>query len=131
MAVSFVLDTSAYSAFNRGDGRLRSWIVPDSAITVPVIVVGELRAGFAVGSRTEENEALLQRFLDAPNVEVGLVSVSMSQRFADFFAQQRRAGRPVGSNDLWIAAMARELDLPVLTLDADFGRIAGVELVEV
>ena len=65
--MSFTLDTSAYSAFNRGDKRLRKWFTSDNDIIVPIIVIGELRAGFVAGGRRKENEDRLQGFLDSPN----------------------------------------------------------------
>ena len=58
--MSFTLDTSAYSAFNRGDKRLRAWFRSDNDIIVPSIVLGELRAGFIAGNRQNENEKLIQ-----------------------------------------------------------------------
>lgn len=131
MAISFVLDTSAYSMFNRGDERLYKWISPANRIVVPVIVVGELRAGFAAGDRQGENETLLMRFLDAPNVEVQPIAFATSRYFADIFAVLRKAATPIGSNDIWIAAIAWELNLPILTLDYDFGRIEPIELIRV
>jgi len=54
--MSFTLDTSAYSAFNRGDKRLRKWFTSDNDIVVPIIVIGELRAGFVAGNKRKINE---------------------------------------------------------------------------
>ena len=59
--MKFVIDTSAYSHFNRGDARLRSYITNQNAIVFLLIVIGELRAGFLAGSKKSENEVLLDR----------------------------------------------------------------------
>lgn len=126
-----VIDTSAYSAFNRGDERLRPFFVSDAELLLPLIVVGELRAGFSAGNRRLENEALLRRFLDMPNVTTLSLSEQTTQLFADIYAQLRQAGAPIGTNDLWIAALAREHTATLLTLDSDFQRVAELKIAEV
>jgi predicted nucleic acid-binding protein len=123
MTKAYVLDTSAFSAFNRKDPRLRKWFQADKSIILPLIVVAELRAGFALGTKTEENETLLRRFLDAPNVSTVTLTDTTTKLYATIFAVLRRAGTPIGSNDMWIAALALEHDLPLLTLDTGFSHI--------
>ena len=133
MAVSntaFLLDTSAYSAFNRGDQRLRPWFNSKHTILVPLIVIGELRAGFAAGSKATENERLLTRFLDAGSVQILPLTLQTTQLFASLFLELKKAGIAIGTNDLWIAALAMEHAAPILTLDQDFSRVKGVETVK-
>jgi len=129
--MSFTLDTSAYSAFNRGDKRLRKWFNSDNEIIMPNIVVGELRAGFAAGNRREENEQLLQRFLDSPNVSIVTITDKTTQVYADIYLKLRQKGKPIGTNDMWIAAMSLELDVSLLTTDTDFAHVPGLVLVKI
>ncbi len=131
LASSYILDTSAYSAFFKGDRRLRPWFTHTHKIFLPLVVIGELRAGFANGNRTSENETLLGRFLDTANVDTLPLSLSTTKFFADTFLQVKKSGKALGTNDLWIAALAKEHSLPILTLDADFQRIKGVELLAI
>lgn len=119
----YVLDTSAYSGFNRGDARLKEFFDPESTILVPLIVVGELRAGFALGSRRKENETLLQKFLDSPNVSTVTITDTTTRLFAMVFEGLKRAGTPINTNDMWIAALALEHDGLLVTLDSDFQRV--------
>ncbi len=126
--MSFTLDTSAYSAFNRGDKRLRAWFSPNNDIIVPTIVIGELRAGFNAGSKQKENEELLQRFLDSPNVSVQTISDKTTVIYSHIYLSLRKKGKPIGSNDMWIAAIALELDNELLTLDDDFKNISDLML---
>lgn len=130
-APSFLLDTSAYSGFNRGDQRLRPWFDTERTITVPLIVIGELRAGFAAGSRTADNERLLERFLDSSTVQTLSLTLETTKRFAELFLKIRTAGTAIGTNDLWIASLALEHGLPILTLDEDFKRIEGVTVIQI
>ncbi|HUD10438.1 MAG TPA: type II toxin-antitoxin system VapC family toxin [Candidatus Saccharimonadales bacterium] len=126
--MSFTLDTSAYSAFNRGDKRLRAWFSSDNDIIVPIIVVGELRAGFAAGSKHKENEELLQRFLDSTNVYVQTITDKTTVIYSQIYLKLREKGKPIGSNDMWIAAITLELDNELLTLDDDFASVPDLML---
>jgi tRNA(fMet)-specific endonuclease VapC len=128
---SFTLDTSAYSAFNRGDKRLKGWFNADTDIIVPSIVIGELRAGFAAGTKRKENEDLLQRFLDSPNVCVETISDSTTKIYAEVYLRLRNKGKPIGTNDMWIAAIALQLDKELLTLDKGFEYIQDLMLAKI
>lgn len=121
--MSFTLDTSAYSAFNRGDKRLIEWFREDNEIIVPQIVIGELLAGFIVGSKRRENEDLLQRFLDSPNVNVVTISDASTKLYAEIYLKLRKKGKSIGTNDMWIAAISLEQDNVLLTLDGGFSEI--------
>jgi len=127
----FVLDTSAYSQFNRGDKRLLKWFSKDNEIVIPLIVVGELRAGFSLGSRQKENEALLQKFLDSPNVDIVSITDKTTVLFAKIYSKLRKNGTPIGTNDIWIAAITLELDSMLLTFDADFKNVPGLLVADV
>lgn len=129
--MKFILDTSAYSAFNRGDNRLQPLFQSKNSIIVPLIVVGELRAGFAAGTKVGENEKLLQRFLDAPNVQALTITDATTQRFAEVYLGLRSADTPIGTNDMWIAALTLEHEAPLLTLDRDFAFVPNIKLVTI
>ena len=126
-AVSYVLDTSAYSAFNRGDARLKTFFSSRHSLFLPLFVIGELRAGFAAGSQQSVNEALLQRFLDSPNVQIIMPTLKTTQLFAGIFAALRSQGTPIGTTDIWIAASTIEQNAQLVTLDADYEHIKGLK----
>jgi predicted nucleic acid-binding protein len=126
--MSFTLDTSAYSAFNRGDKRLKGWVNSSIDIIVPCVVIGELRAGFAAGSKRKENDVLLQRFLDSPNVSVATITDKTTKIYAEIYLRLRGKGKPIGTNDMWIAAIALEKDNELLTLDEGFVNIPDLIL---
>jgi tRNA(fMet)-specific endonuclease VapC len=120
------LDTSAYSHFKRGDEPAVEALARARRVAVPVVVLGELRAGFAAGARAAANERELRAFLDNPSVEVLDVDEPASIIYAEIIQQLRRAGTPLPGNDIWIASLAAREGLPVLTYDSHFEAIPRV-----
>lgn len=64
------LDTSAYSNFKAGHAETVKIISTCRSVTVPSIVLGELRAGFKHGARFEKNESKLKDSLSNPVVQI-------------------------------------------------------------
>ena len=122
------LDTSAYSHFKRGVPSAVEAVSTARRLAVPVVVLGELRAGFSAGVKAEGNEHELQLFLANPVVEILDVDEVTSILYAEIIHHQRRIGRPCPTNDLWIAALAAREALPILTYDAHFRSIARVSV---
>lgn len=123
---AYCLDTSAYSNFRRGHEELTALIDRADWIGIPTVTMGELRTGFLLGGRRERNEAELDEFLVNPVVEVLEVDAEASRHYAEIVADLRRAGTPVPTNDIWIAATAARHGATVLTCDEHFERIARV-----
>jgi predicted nucleic acid-binding protein len=60
------LDTSAYAQFRRGNPDVIEILVAAERVFLSVIALGELEAGFVLGSRAEENRSELRDILDEP-----------------------------------------------------------------
>ena len=121
-----VLDTSAYSHFKRGATETVDALSHARWIGVPVVVIGELTVGFALGRRRAENERELRTFLDQPVVEVVDVSEEIARTWGEIIVALRRAGTPLPTNDVWIAATAACLGAPVITYDEHFERVPRI-----
>ncbi len=91
-------------------------------------MLGELLAGFHCGSREKENRRELDQFLDSPRVEVLGIDEETAEFYAGVFRVLRDRGRPIPSNDLWIAAGALRHGLALATLDSHFREIDGLLL---
>jgi tRNA(fMet)-specific endonuclease VapC len=89
-------------------------------IHIPLIVLAEQRAGFAHGSAREKNERVLTRFLNTPGVFVLVPDEQTTFFYADLYAYLRKKGRPIPTNDLWIAALVVQHNLVLFDRDADF-----------
>lgn len=121
-----LLDTSAYSAFMRGHEGVLDLVQRAERICVCPIVLGELFAGFRLGKRTTTNYDLLERFLDSPRVESLPIDDGTARRYSDIVEHLRRAGTPIPSNDLWIAASAMQHGLILVSTDTHFETVPQI-----
>ena len=122
----YCLDTSAYSRFQRGDPRIVEILDGAEWVGVPAVTLGELRTGFLPGNRRDRNEAELREFLASPVVEPLVIDDEVSRHYAEIVGDLRRAGTPLPTNDIWIAATAARAGALVLTMDGHFAKIARV-----
>ena len=120
------LDTNAYSAFKRGDADIIDLVETADEVAVPSIVLGELFAGFRIGSRARRNSAELDDFLHRPGVSVAGVTGAVAERYGMLVRQLRQQGTPLPTNDIWIAAVALERGAQLVTMDSHFDDIPGV-----
>jgi tRNA(fMet)-specific endonuclease VapC len=121
-----MLDTSAYSAFMRGQAEVKLALQRAEEIFVNPIVLGELLAGFVRGKRRQKNEGELRRFLASPRVHVLTLDGDTADRYAVIHESLWRARIRLPSNDLWIVATAMQHGLRVLTMDAQYQRVSQV-----
>ncbi len=119
-----VLDTSAYSHMRAAHDGVLDMIAAAEIVLIPVTVVGELEAGFELGSRARENRAVLADFLAEPFVSVLPTTPEVARRYGQIFAALRRAGTPITINDIWIAAATIDCGGHLVTFDRDFGQIS-------
>ena len=121
--MNVLLDTSAYSALHRGHHQVLDVLRRSETIALPAIVLGELHSGFRAGTRGTENGEQLRHFLSKPSVRVVDVTAETALHYAGIDVYLRKKGRPIPRNDVWIAAVALEHGLHLLTLDAHFHEI--------
>ena len=117
------LDTNRYTDLCRGNGSIVETIELANEVWLPFIVLGELRAGFAVGSQGPRNEAVLRRFLLKPGVGVLYADEQTTHHYAAVYRQLRKQGTPIPTNDMWIAALVLEHDLVLHARDAHFDHL--------
>ena len=120
------IDTCAYSRLMLGHPPLQLCMEESNALILPVIVLGELYTGFEAGTRAAENERRLESFLETPSVRVQDVTSDIAHRYALLVNALRRAGTPLPTNDIWIAATTLELGARLLTYDTHFRHIPGL-----
>jgi tRNA(fMet)-specific endonuclease VapC len=120
------LDTNAYGAATRGETRAAALLRRADHVFLPFVALAELRAGFAVGSAGKRNEATLVRFLASPRVGVLFADDQTTHHYGSIYAQLRRQGTPIPTNDMWIAALVVQHDLVLMTGDAHFAQLPQI-----
>ena len=120
------LDTSAYSNFRRGEPRVVAHLDRADWVGVPSVVVGELWVGFQLGARTDQNAGELDEFLSHAVVETLPADTAVAHIYGEIFADLRRKGCPLPTNDIWIAATAARAGASILTFDEHFREISRV-----
>ncbi len=123
-----LLDTSALSAFFRGHAGIVEATRAADRIAVSPIVLGELGTGFRGGGRLERNRELLSKFLQSPRVRTLNLDAETAERYAQIYDSLRRAGTPIPTNDIWIAASAMQFGLLLVTTDGHFERVVQISL---
>ena len=117
------LDTNRLTDLLQGDARLAERLGACDEVWIPLVALAEIKAGFCGGTQQHRNEVLLQRLLAKSTVGVLLPDRETAEHYARLFVQLKRAGTPVPDNDLWIAALALEHNLLLITRDQHFERI--------
>ena len=120
------IDTNRYVDFAKGLPEAVERLRRADEILVPFVVLGELRAGFASGARSGENEANLVRFLDSRRVDLVFADEDTTHHYARLFHQLRRQGTPIPTNDLWIAALVVQHELHLFARDAHFDHLPQI-----
>jgi tRNA(fMet)-specific endonuclease VapC len=126
MALRLALDSNRYVDFCKGVGIAVDTLRWARQIVLPFVVLAELRAGFRSGSHARRNENTLGRFLQSPRVSVLFADEGTAHVYALLFTELRKAGTPIPTNDLWIAALAMQHDLVLFTRDQHFDRLPGI-----
>jgi predicted nucleic acid-binding protein len=121
-----LLDTNAYSAFKSNNHDAIDVIRHATVIGINSIVIGELLAGFAAGSRDSDNQKEFNLFLASRRVKVLPVDRGTAEYYASIFKSLRQKGRPIPTNDMWIAATALQHGLAVFTYDGHFQYVDGL-----
>lgn len=125
-----ILDANAYSYHMGGNPVPVQALHEAHEIHIPLIVLGELLCGFAAGNREQKNRDALNQFMLAPRAHLMHLDEKTAQQYAEIYKWLRDHGRPIPTNDLWIAALARQHRMPLLTFDRHFAGIPGVDLVD-
>jgi tRNA(fMet)-specific endonuclease VapC len=123
----YLLDTNVVSDLVRNpQGKVAQHIrkVGEAQVCTSIIVAAELRYG-AAKKRSPRLSAQLEAVLGA--LEVLPFEIPADAAYGVLRAQLEQAGRPIGANDLLIAAQAIALDCTIVTDNKkEFARIENL-----
>jgi tRNA(fMet)-specific endonuclease VapC len=122
-----ILDTNALSAIVDGRPEIKPYIEGAAVMAIPVVALGEYRFGVTLSNRN----ALYRQWLLDHLHEYRMLAITeeTTHYYADLRVELKRDGKPIPSNDVWIAALSRQHSLPILSRDRHFDLVAGIKRV--
>ena len=128
MSTRILIDTNAYSAYMEGVAEAVEIIEYADRIAMPGIVLGELLSGFVRGNREEQNRRRLQEFLNLPGAELVWPDPGTAEVYALLSLELSRKGRPIPTNDQWIAALVIQHGDALFTYDEHFKGLENLKV---
>jgi predicted nucleic acid-binding protein len=122
--VALILDTNALSAVADGDASAMDLVAGADHVAVPVIVLGEYRLGIAQSRHRASYESWLRQWIAA--VTVLDIDDRTTHSYSTVGLELKRKGKPIPTNDLWIAALSLQHSLPLVSRDKHFDLVAGL-----
>lgn len=122
-----ILDTNALSAVADGDASLGPLLQRMSEPSIPVMVLGEYRYGIWQSRERKFYEQWLTESL--PNYRILDIDEETAIQYASVRAELKKAGTPIPTNDVWIAALCRQHALSLLSRDKHFDLVNGLQRV--
>jgi tRNA(fMet)-specific endonuclease VapC len=122
------IDTNIYISFKANDESVVEAFRNCDFIGVDVTVIAELFSGFSLGVKEKRNRQELEAFLNSPRVEMLLHDLETAEYYALIVRRLKAKGRPIPTNDIWIAANAMKHGLALYSFDGHFGEIESLLL---
>ena len=120
-----ILDTNALSAWAEGLASVEASFRSADRIVIPSVVLGEYYFGIRQSRHRNRYEDWLRRYL--PLAEIATVTQATADVYADIRLELKRLGTPIPPNDAWVAALARQHDLPIMSNDTHFDVVDGLQ----
>jgi predicted nucleic acid-binding protein len=124
--VRILIDSNRFIDFCAGELEVVDAFEQAALVVVPFIVLAEIRVGAQSIKRGDTQVRILGELLQQPGVRVVHSSDSTTHHYATLYARLRKAGTPIPTNDLWIAALAIEHSLVLYSRDAHFDLIPSI-----
>ena len=126
--MKLVLDTNAYCLCDRAFEPALTALEKSQSLYLPIISYGELYYGFKHGLRFSKNFKRLEKFIVEFDVELIVIDTDVAKKFGDIFASLRKKGKPIPTNDIWIAACCMSVGGVLLTADQHFKAVEHIQL---
>jgi len=126
---NLLIDTNIYSYAFNGDAEVIKVLQRAQKISICAISIGELLSGFKAGFRENKNREELEEFLDSPRVQLQIIDTDTAEFYAEVLNQLKKKGKPIPTNDIWIASIALQHGLKLYTNDQHFKFVPGLVLV--
>jgi len=126
---NLLIDTNIYTYAFNGIAEVIKVLQRAQKISICTITIGELLSGFKAGSKENTNRAELEEFLDSPRVQLLVLDEETAEFYAEIQNALKKKGKPIPTNDIWIASIALQYGLKLYTNDQHFKFVPGLILV--
>lgn len=123
---NFLLDTNIVVAWLNGDSSIANKVDKAAAVYIPIIVVGELYYGAMYSTQVQKNISKIKILVSRYNVLP--IDDGVTLEYGKIKALLRKRGKPLPENDIWIAAIAQQYKLTLVTRDGHFDEIDGLKI---
>ena len=121
-----LLDTNIISAWLKGETAIADKINQSLEVYIPIQVLGELYFGAQYSTQLELNLRNIQKLAD--NYTVLNTDRETASIYGIIKAALKKKGRPIPENDIWIATIAQQYQLILITRDKHFNEINSLEI---
>ena len=118
---SYLLDTNIIIALFGRDPDIEFQLGRADVVFVPAIVLGELFYGSYKSTRVEENLGRIEAF--AAQSAIMNCDTDTARHYGRLKDSLRRKGKPLPENDIWIAALAVQHEMKLVSRDAHFTEV--------
>ena len=126
---NLLIDTNIYTYAFNGNTEVIRILQRAPKISICAITIGELLSGFKAGSKENVNKAELEEFLDSPRVQLIGIDEDTAEFYSEIQTALKKKGKPIPTNDIWIAATALQYGLKLYTNDQHFKYVPGLVLI--
>jgi tRNA(fMet)-specific endonuclease VapC len=119
-----ILDTNALSAWAAGTVAMAATLSSAARLVLPAVVLGEYLFGILQSRHRQQYEQWMGDYL--PTVEVATIGHATAREYAQIRLELKQRATPIPANDAWIAALARQHALPILSNDTHFDAVPGI-----
>jgi tRNA(fMet)-specific endonuclease VapC len=117
----YLLDTNIIIALFADEAAVKSNLAQAEEVFIPSIAIGELCYGARKSRRSKENLERIDELV-ANTVSLGC-DTETARYYGEVKDKLRLKGRPLPENDIWIAALALQHNLTLVTRDAHFQEV--------
>ena len=128
MSGRYLLDTNIIIALFASEASIINNLVQADEVFIPSIALGELYYGARKSGRFQENLERIEGLVASSTV-IGC-DADTARQYGDVKNKLRIKGRPLPENDVWIAALALQYGLTLVTRDAHFQEVEDLQTVE-
>ncbi len=127
MSGRYLLDTNIIIALFASEASIVSNLAQADEVFIPSIALGELHYGARKSGRSQKNLERIEEFVE--NNTIVECDANTASQYGDLKNRLRIKGRPLPENDMWIAALALQYDLTLITRDAHFQEVENLRTV--